>query len=302
MDYKNLYLKYKFKYVNLKEQIGGRISNVGTALFFKDTIYLVKENNGKWNLPGGKIDAGETDYQASIREFYEETGGFHLDIWTSELHEPLRNKVINELLYGQSHKHTKIFLYYLDKAYSDKPDINFNINRETTDGQWFNIYDLPNIRFQESMTAVISQYINDKELVGTALFFKDTIYLVKENNGKWNLPSGRIEAGETDYQASIRKFYEETGGFRLDIWTSELHEPLRDLVINKLLYGQSQHTKIFLYYLDKAYGDKPDINFNINDETTDGQWFNIYDLPNIRFQESMTAIISQYINDKELEK
>jgi 8-oxo-dGTP pyrophosphatase MutT (NUDIX family) len=163
MDYKNLYLKYKFKYVNLKEQIGGRISNVGTALFFKDTIYLVKENNGKWNLPSGRIEAGETDYQASIRKFYEETGGFRLDIWTSELHEPLRDLVINKLLYGQS-QHTKIFLYYLDKAYGDKPDINFNINDETTDGQWFNIYDLPNIRFQESMTAIISQYINDKEL------------------------------------------------------------------------------------------------------------------------------------------
>lgn len=29
---------------------------MATALFFNDTIYLVQENNGEWNLPGGEID------------------------------------------------------------------------------------------------------------------------------------------------------------------------------------------------------------------------------------------------------
>jgi len=165
MDYKNLYLKYKFKYVNLKEQIGGRISNVGTALFFNNKIYLVKENNGEWNLPGGGIDAGETDYKASIREFYEETGGFRLDEWTNELRGPLRDLVIKELLYGRS-RHTKIFLYYLDKVYDDKPNIIVKKNTETTDGQWFDINQLPdNIRFENSMKAVIKKYKEDNNIL-----------------------------------------------------------------------------------------------------------------------------------------
>ena len=77
--YYDKYLKYKIKYLNLQSQIGGGISYVATALFFNDTIYLVKENNGKWNLLGGGINDGETHYQVSIREFKEETCGFCLD-------------------------------------------------------------------------------------------------------------------------------------------------------------------------------------------------------------------------------
>jgi hypothetical protein len=51
--YYKKYLKYKIKYLNLQSQIGGGISNVATALFFNDTIYLVKENNGEWNKSWG---------------------------------------------------------------------------------------------------------------------------------------------------------------------------------------------------------------------------------------------------------
>ena len=162
MDYKEKYLKYKNKYINLKNQIGGKISNVATALFFNDTIYLVQENNGVWNLPGGGINHGETPYKASIREFYEETGGFDLNLWTNVLDDKYKKAVIKELNYGRK-AHTKIFLYYLDKAYADKPDITFNKNNETKDGKWFPIDQLPNkIRYQNSMEAVITKYIKDK--------------------------------------------------------------------------------------------------------------------------------------------
>jgi 8-oxo-dGTP pyrophosphatase MutT (NUDIX family) len=159
--YYEKYLKYKTKYLNLESQIGGGILNVGTALFFNDTIYLVKENNGKWNLPGGGINDGENHYQASIREFKEETGGFCLDTFINQLHGNHRNHIIKELSYGRGHnKHTKFFLYYLKKA---KPNIIFKKNNETIDGNWFNIDNLPNnIRFPKSMDDVIRKYLKDK--------------------------------------------------------------------------------------------------------------------------------------------
>jgi mutator protein MutT len=33
-----------------------------------------KHQNNKWSVPGGKVDKGETDVDAAIRETFEETG------------------------------------------------------------------------------------------------------------------------------------------------------------------------------------------------------------------------------------
>jgi ADP-ribose pyrophosphatase YjhB (NUDIX family) len=155
MDNKNLYLKYKNKYTNLKNQIGGCIKNVVSALFFKDTIYLVQENNGQWNLPGGGINKGEDYKTASFREFKEETGGFLLDEWIRNILDNNNKPVIKEYIYKE---HTKILLYYLIKTF-EKPNIIFKKNKETVDGQWFNIEQLPDkIRFPKSMDKVIEKY------------------------------------------------------------------------------------------------------------------------------------------------
>ena len=103
---------------------------------------------------------------------------------------------------------------------------------------------------------------------------------------------------ETHYQASIRKFKEETGGFRLDKWTNQLSDKYRNHIIKELSYGRKPHTKIFLYYLEKAYAKKPNIVFKQNNETIDGKWFNIYQLPkNIRYPKSMIYVIRKYLQD-----
>jgi 8-oxo-dGTP pyrophosphatase MutT (NUDIX family) len=155
MDNKNLYLKYKNKYTNLKNQIGGGIKNVVSALFFKDTVYLVQENNGQWNLPGGGINKGEDYKTASFREFKEETGGFLLDEWIHNILDDNNKPIIKEYIYKE---HTKILLYYLIKTF-EKPNIIFKKNKETVDGHWFNIEQLPDkIRFPKSMDKVIEKY------------------------------------------------------------------------------------------------------------------------------------------------
>ncbi|RRV10254.1 NUDIX domain-containing protein [Pseudomonas sp. v388] len=37
-------------------------------------ILFVRKRNAKWNLPGGRVETGETPLQAAIREMAEETG------------------------------------------------------------------------------------------------------------------------------------------------------------------------------------------------------------------------------------
>ena len=52
--------------------------HVSTIIAEKNKILLVQEkkkaNYGRWNLPGGHVDAGESFIQAAIREVLEETG------------------------------------------------------------------------------------------------------------------------------------------------------------------------------------------------------------------------------------
>lgn len=37
-------------------------------------ILFVRKPKAKWNLPGGKVEAGETPFEAALRELAEETG------------------------------------------------------------------------------------------------------------------------------------------------------------------------------------------------------------------------------------
>jgi len=113
-----------------------------------------------WNLPCGKINRGETPYNASIREFTEEIGDSNTSNLTHEirkLDEKLRDMIIYTYKY---HKHTIIYLYYLEIIYTNKPNIVFNINTETIEGGWFNIDMLPNInpKYKNSITTVINKY------------------------------------------------------------------------------------------------------------------------------------------------
>lgn len=151
MDYRLKYLKYKNKYLNLKIQSGGvGIKNACIALYYKTStsnfIYLIKGNDGKWNIPGGQIDDKENSLEAAFREFKEETEGFLLDKW-APLTNPLRK--FYKYVYRD---HTAIWWCV---SYED-PKIIFQVNREAKDGGWFDINDLHTIhlRFSDSVTQI----------------------------------------------------------------------------------------------------------------------------------------------------
>jgi 8-oxo-dGTP diphosphatase len=55
-----------------------RIDCVGVICFKDDQVLLIRRANppraGEWSLPGGRIETGETEAEAALRELSEETG------------------------------------------------------------------------------------------------------------------------------------------------------------------------------------------------------------------------------------
>lgn len=56
------------------EIVKGLVHHKGKFLMLRKLNDMLKENNGKWEVPGGKIKPGETPNMAMRREVVEETG------------------------------------------------------------------------------------------------------------------------------------------------------------------------------------------------------------------------------------
>lgn len=104
------------------------------AIFLDDKILLVKEDNGKWSLPGGWVDVNVSVKENTIKEAKEEAG---LDV--------IPDLVI--AVQDREKHNVPIYAYKICKVFVLCTLIggSFQENSETTDSGYFGLDELPEL-------------------------------------------------------------------------------------------------------------------------------------------------------------
>jgi len=109
-------------------------------------------------------------------------------------------------------------------------------------------------------------YQNPKIVCGCLPFYKDKILLgkrgIEPRLGKWNLPAGFMENGETLKQGAMREVWEET---RAEVSIERLHTIYNITHVNQVYF-------LFLARLERPV-------FKANDETLDVRLFGMDEIP-----------------------
>jgi 8-oxo-dGTP diphosphatase len=89
----------------------------------EEEILFVRKRNAKWNLPGGRVEKGETPLQAAMREMAEETG-----------------LIFDQLSYVSQYRDDKVvhFLFEAIPGANQKP----RAANEIDDCRWFTVKEL----------------------------------------------------------------------------------------------------------------------------------------------------------------
>ena len=105
----------------------------------KDGKYLLiqeaKNDRGKWNLPAGHLDAGETIFDAAVREIKEESG---LDVELSE---------VCHIGNGQKDRNSDPFITLIFTTKIIGGSIKYD-PEEILDGKWFSYEEILSMRDQ----------------------------------------------------------------------------------------------------------------------------------------------------------
>lgn len=122
-------------------EIGYQTPKIDTraALFKDNKILLVRENNGKWSLPGGWCDVHVSVAENTIKEVKEEAG---LDV--------IPNKVI--AIQDRAKHNLPLYAYGVCKIFMQCDVIGgtFEPNIETTEFRYFSQDDLPELATEKN--------------------------------------------------------------------------------------------------------------------------------------------------------
>ena len=139
------------------------VVGVGAIILDGDRILLEKRKNspgkGKWSVPGGLVDLGETAEQAVIREVKEETG--------LEVYDPRLVDVVSYISLGEKGAvmYHYVIIDYLVASKGGKP----KAASDAEDLKWVPFYEVEQYDLTESFRRFFQQ--NKEKLENASLYF-----------------------------------------------------------------------------------------------------------------------------------
>lgn len=124
-----------YKFATLKEQMINNGLLIAAVVIIKEEenkkyVLLNERSKNKWELPGGKVEPGETSSQAAIREIKEET---NIKIKPKDL------LIIDELMPEYNNKKCNYYAY----LFKEKDQIKVGSDAKRL--EWFDVDNLPTI-------------------------------------------------------------------------------------------------------------------------------------------------------------
>lgn len=132
---------------------------VGAIVLKDDTVLLIKRakapNVGKWSIPGGKQELGETVTETLAREVLEETG----------IHATARDLVDVVDLIDRDENGTIAYHYTLVDYWAETDDYNFTIDKtEISEARWVPISEIGKYGLWDETIRVIELSLEKRQL------------------------------------------------------------------------------------------------------------------------------------------
>lgn len=192
------------------------IVNEGRVLLTRLAPHLFPAE--RWTLPGGGVDFGEHPRDAVVREVHEETGlEAHVGEAARVFH--VRRPAERDGLEVDYHAVRLVFEGWVDPD-SPEPRV-VEVDGTTVDAAWHSLEAV--LGGQVPVTPIVLDALRDhlplrrqRLAVKAVIRRDDTILLARLSSyavesGRWTLPGGGVDHGESPEEALVREIREETG-------------------------------------------------------------------------------------------